>query len=167
MYHYLRSETGAAAYRHWCETHPCNVACWRHEEDLRFFALRGLIREAVRNLKRRGDVADSWTQTREPVLLTLTRSAASVDRFCDLRRMLSLAHAAAADALARGTRLTEAQLRAAMRAALPKRKGAAALDAVITHVLHRLETSGKYATEEGEGGRVFWLAGAIAPSNDK
>jgi len=167
MYHYLRSETGAAAYRHWCETHPCNVACWRHEEDLRFFALRGLIREAVRNLKRRGDVADSWTQTREPVLLTLTRSAASVARFCDLRRMVSLAHAAAADALVCGARLTEAQLRAAMRAALPARKGAAALDAVITHVLHRLETSGKYATEEGEGGRVFWLAGAIAPSNDK
>jgi hypothetical protein len=163
MFHYLRSVTGAAAYRHWCETHPCNVARWRYEEDLRFFALRGLIREAVRNLKRRGDVADSWTQTREPVLLTLTRSAAIVDRFCDLRRMVSLAHAAAADALARGARLTEAQLRAAMRAALPKRKGAAALDAVITYELHRLEMSGKYATEEGEGGRVFWLEDAPRP----
>src|SRR5262249_31966796 len=100
-----------------------------------------------------------------PVRLTPTRSA--VDRYCDIRRMVSLAHAAAADDLVRGARLTEAQLRAAMRAALPKRKGAAAVDAVLTHVLHRLETSGKYATEEGEGGRVFWLAGAIAPSNDK
>jgi hypothetical protein len=99
------------------------------------------------------------------VLLSLTRSA--VDHFCDLRLMVSRAHAAAADALVRGARLTEAQLRAAMRAALPKRKGAAALDAVIAHVLHRLATSGKYATEEGEGGRVFWLAGAIAPSNYK
>ena len=77
--------------------------------------------------------------------------------------MVSLAHAAAADALVRGARLTEAQLRAAMRAALPKRKGAAALDAVITHVLHRLETSGKYATEEGEDGLVFCLEDAPRP----
>jgi hypothetical protein len=97
------------------------------------------------------------------VLLTLTRSAAIVNRFCDLRRMVSLALAAAADDLVRGTRRTEAQLRAAMRAALPARKGAAALDAVITHVLHRLESSGKYATVEGEGGRVFWLEDAPRP----
>src|SRR5262249_3744664 len=120
-------------------------------------AMWGLLKEAVRHLKRRGDVTTSPTIDGDPVLLTPTRSAETVDRFCDLRRMVSLAHAAAADALVRGTRLTEAQLRAAMRAALPKRKGAAALDAVITDELHRLETSGKYATEEGEGGRVFWL----------
>jgi hypothetical protein len=77
--------------------------------------------------------------------------------------MKSLAHAAAADALVRGARLTESQLRDAMRAALPARKGVAALDAVITHVLHGLETSGKYATEEGKGGRVVWLENAPRP----
>ena len=50
-----------------------------------------------------------------------------------------------------------------MRAALPPWKDAGALDAVITHVLHRLATSGKYATEEGEGGLVFWLEDAPRP----
>ena len=158
MLHYLRSGTGAAAYRHWCETHPCAVA---RGEDLEFWGLLGLVKEAVRNLKRRGDVTESYKESL--VRLTLTRCAAIVNRFCDLYRMVSLAHAAAADDLARGTRRTEAQLRAAMRAALPARKGAAALDAVIAHVLHRLETSGKYATEECEGGRVFWLEDAPRP----
>jgi len=158
--HYLRSETGAAAYRHWCETHPCAVA---RGGDLEYWGMRGLVKEAAENLKRRGDAAKSPTVDGEPVLLTLTRSAAIVNRFCDLHRLASLAHAAAADDLVRGARRTEAQLRAAMRAALPPRKGAAALDAVIAHVLHRLETSGKYATEECEGGRVFWLEDAPRP----
>ena len=158
LYHYLRSETGAAAYRHWCETHPCAVA---RGEDLEFWGLLGLVKEAVRNLKRRGDITECRGEAGPPVRLSLTRSA--VDHFCDLRRMVSRAHAAAADDLVRGARLTEAQLRAVMRAALPKRKGAAALDAVITHVLHRLATSGKYATEEGEGGLVFWLEDAPRP----
>ena len=165
LYHYLRSETGAAAYRHWCKTHPCAVARDRIYGGLEFFGMRGLFREAVRNLKRRGDITERRGEAGPPVRLSLTRSA--VDHFCDLRRMVSRAHAAAADALVRGARLTEAQLRAAMRAALPARKGAAAVDAVLTHELHRLETSGKYATEEGDGGREFWLAGAIAPSNSK
>jgi hypothetical protein len=162
MSHYLRPETGAAAYRHWCETHPCAVARAR-THGLEFWAMRGLVKEALQNLKRRGDATKSPTATGEPVLLTLTRSAAIVNRFCDLHRMKSLAHAAAADALVRGARLTESQLRDAMRAALPARKGVAMLDAVTTHVLHRLETSGKYATEEGEGGRVFWLEDAPRP----
>ena len=159
--HYLRSETGAAAYRHWCETHPCAVARDRIYGGLEFFGMRGLFREAVRNLKRRGDITERRGEAGPPVRLTPTRSA--VDRYCDLRRMVSLAHAAAADDLVRGARRTEAQLRAAMRAALPPRKGAAALDAVIAHVLHRLATSGKYATEEGEGGLVFWLEDAPRP----
>jgi hypothetical protein len=160
MYHYLRSETGFAAFCHWCKTHPCAVARGRIHGGLVFWAMRGLVKEAVRHLHRRGDVTERRRGAGPPVLLTLTRSAASVDRFCHLHRMVSLALAAAADVLARGTWQTEAQLRAAMGAALPPWKDAAALDAVITHVLHRLEMSGKYATVECEGGRVFWLEDA-------
>jgi hypothetical protein len=160
MHHYLRPETGAAAFCHWCKTHPCAVARDRLYGGLEYWAMKGLFKEAFRILKRRGDITECRRGAGPYVRLDLTRSADIADRFCDLHRMVSLAHAAAADVLVRGARLTEAQLRDAMRAALPARKGVAMLDAVITHVLHRLETSGKYATEEDYGGRVFWLEDA-------
>jgi hypothetical protein len=166
MRHHLRSSPGVAAYRHWLKTHPCAVARCPTDGEREYWARLGPVKEAVPNLKRRGDVTESYKEAGPPVLLTLTRSTEIVERFCGLHRLASLAHAAA-DALARGSRRTDEELRAAMRAALPARKGAAAVEAVITHVLRQLEMSGKYATEDNGSGRVFWLQDAPAAAGGR